>query len=219
MSYLQRTFSLNAYMASCRARDEVRGRTIENLYASGWTGRLTVELDDARFPSPLERNTALVRRVLRRATEDAQPVFLFLEDDLDFNRHLLQNLAAWQPMRQVTSGRHFFASLYNPGVTFVQSFPNCGYAEASVASVFGSQALLIGKATAYYLLTCWGVESSTHSDIRVARLAARICPLLYHVPSLVQHLGTESLWGGPFHRAVDFDKDWTFPAQSANENV
>ena len=46
-------------------------------------------------------------------------------------------------------------------------------------------------------------------DIRMSRLAGRFRPpLFYHAPSLVQHLGTVSTWGGGFHEAPDFDPDW-----------
>jgi hypothetical protein len=76
---------------------------------------------------------------------------------------------------------------------------------------FGSQALLISPSTARYLVTCWGVEPGPHADLKLARLAARVCPLVYHLPSLVQHVGVQSLWGGPFHSAADFDKDWRSP--------
>lgn len=199
---------LNAYMTSCRARDQLRDRTVANLEATDWQGRLTIELDEGGPLPQMVRHTALVRRVLRRALQDPNSVFLFLEDDLEFNRSLVHNLSVWLPLSEVTPGRHFYASLYNPGVTFVRSFTKAGYAEASLRSVFGSQALVIGKATVRYLLTCWGVESWPIADVRLARLAARVCPLLYHIPSLVQHVGTESLWDGPFHCAADFDRDW-----------
>lgn len=198
---------LNAYMVSCAARNQLRNRTVENLAATDWQGSLTVELDDGGVIPPLVRHTALVRRALRRATQDPNNFFLFLEDDLEFNRNLTHNLAAWPPLLDLVPEAHFFGSLYNPGVTFVR-VSHVGYAEASLPSVWGSQALVISKETAHCLLTCWGVESWPTADIRLARLASRVCPLLYHVPSLVQHVGVDSLWGGPFHSAADFDKDW-----------
>jgi hypothetical protein len=45
-------------------------------------------------------------------------------------------------------------------------------------------------------------------DIRMSRLAGRKCPLFYHTPSLVQHVGERSTWGGSFHWAQDFSPDW-----------
>jgi hypothetical protein len=201
-------FTLGAYMASCIARDELRGRTVASLNATDWNGMLTVEFDDSNLPSPLERNAELVRRILRFAAKQDDEVFLFLEDDLDFNCHFLRNLAAWAPLRRHTAGSHFYASLYNPGVRFRRSFPSCAYGEAHPSSVLGSQSIILSRATARYIVTCWGVEPGPFADCKVARLAGRVCPLFFHLPSLVQHVGTKSLWGGPFHQAADFDKLW-----------
>jgi hypothetical protein len=198
---------LRAYMVSCQARDAVRSRTPANLSATDWRGELIVELDDSTLTSPVERHLALVRRILRRAAAGDES-FLLLEDNLSFNRYLFQNLEAWYPLRQLAQGEHFFASLYNSGLQFVGFFPELAYGEASPGSVRGSQAFLISPATARYMVTCWGVERSPHADLRLARLAARVTPLLYHVPSLVQHEGTESTWRGPFSRSVDFDENW-----------
>jgi hypothetical protein len=194
-------------MASCTVRDEVRQRTIASLSSADWQGSLTVEFDDPNVHQPHQRQMALVRRILGRAAKEEE-IFLLLEDDLDFNRHLCYNLAAWPPLNWFKSGDHFFASLYNPGVQFVRSFPESCYAESSAAAVLGSQALLISRATASYMVMCWGVETQPYADVKLAHLATRVCPIFYHLPSLVQHLGVQSLWGGPFHSARDFDKDW-----------
>jgi hypothetical protein len=171
---------------------------------------LTVEFDDPSLPRPLDRHMALVRRILGIAAKE-DDIFLFLEDDLDFNLHLLHNVSAWSPPREVPRGGHFFASLYNPGVQFQKTFPELSYAEAWPKTALGTQALLLSPATAQYMVTCWGVEPGPHADIKLARLAARVCPLYYHLPSLVQHVGVHSLWNGPFHSAVDFDKEWKSP--------
>lgn len=198
---------LNAYMASCIARDEVRQRTIANLSATDWKETLTVEFDDPSKRSPLERHSELLRRILRRAAE-VEEIFLFLEDDLDFNRHLLHNLSAWAPLQRLLPGGHFFASLCNMGIPLLKSFPELAYSEALSAVAVGSHAFVISQTTARYLLTCWGVESNPRADVKVLRLAARVGPLLYHLPSLVQHVGIHSLCGGLFQDAADFDKGW-----------
>ena len=201
-------FRLDAYMASCGARDVIRQRTLENLAATDWEGHVTVEFDDPSVSAPLDRHRELVRRILRRAAGSNAEMFLFLEDDLDFNLHFLHNLMVWPPVRQFSRGQHFFASMCNFGIAFSKSFPDLAYGEADPHAAFGSQALLISKATARYMITCWGVEPGTHADIKLIRLAARVGPVLYYLPSLVQHVGVRSLWGGPFHDAPDFDKKW-----------
>ncbi len=53
--------------------------------------------------------------------------------------------------------------------------------------------------------------SAWRQDIALARLAAQLAPLHYHVPSLVDHLGGESSWSGPQHPAQDFDPEWRRP--------
>lgn len=195
-------------MASCGARDAIRQRTLENLAATDWKGRVTVEFDDTTLSIPLERHGELVRRILRRAAGNNAEMFLFLEDDLDFNLHFIHNLTSWPPLQQFSQGQYFFASLCNLGIAFPKSFPDQAYREADPAIAFGSQAILISKATARYLITCWGVEPGPHADIKLLRLAGRIGPVLYYLPSLVQHVGAPSLWGGPFRDAPDFDKNW-----------
>jgi hypothetical protein len=199
--------NLNAYMASCRARDDVRERTVANLCTTDWQGTLVVELEDPFARYPLERHAELVRRILRTAA-GKEGIFLFLEDDLDFNRHLLYNLTAWDPLKRLLPRGHFFASLCNLGIPLVKSYAERAYGEASPRAAAGSQALVISQTTAQYLLTCWGVEPGPHADIKILRLAARVGPLFYHLPSLVQHVGIDSLCGGVFHAAADFDKDW-----------
>ncbi len=206
--------NLTTYMMSCSARDDVRQHTICKLREVGWEGTLIVEFDSSASTVPLERHTILARRVLWRAAQASDDVFLWLEDDLDFNRHFVHNLENWPPLKEFVRGEHLHASLYNPGVKLIRSFPQLCYGEALQASALGTQSSLISKTTARYLVTAWGVESCVHADIRLARLAARVCPLIYHLPSLVQHVGVNSMWGGPFHQAVDFDKNWIAPAST-----
>ena len=50
---------------------------------------------------------------------------------------------------------------------------------------------------------------------KMAALAARRgLPVFYHRPSLVEHLGAVSAWGGPIRRAVDFEQ----AVSAENEN-
>jgi hypothetical protein len=47
-------------------------------------------------------------------------------------------------------------------------------------------------------------------DIKMSRLAARLGPIYYHLPSLVQHVGVKSTWtdDSRFHDTKSFDRDW-----------
>jgi hypothetical protein len=195
-------------MESCRAREAVRNNTIVELSTTDWNDSTIVELDDSSSELPLERQLSLVLRILRRAVSEQAEMILLLEDDLIFNKHFRHNLEAWYPLRQFKRGQYFFGSLFNPGVTFQKIFPALAYGEALPESVLGSQALLLSYATARYMVTCWGVEAAAHADVKLRSLAARVCQLFYHVPSLVQHVGHGSTWGGPFRGSSDFDRHW-----------
>lgn len=204
---------IQAYMISCPAREQLRAGTIASLKAGGWLEPPIVCLEDRQWELPLHRHMALVRSALELARRDEHAqMILFLEDDVIFNRHFRQNLDAWQPLREQRPGDHFFASLFNPGVRFLRSDPARACAEAKPDSVWGSQALLIARPTVQFVATCWGSYAAFNADIKLARLAANLCPILFHQPSLVQHVGKESCWGGPFLLARDFEAEWRSPA-------
>ena len=84
-------------------------------------------------------------------------------------------------------------------------------------SVFGSgcpersrmgQARLFTRECAAWLMPLFTLGAE-HHDQQTARLAALRWPLYYHAPSLVQHTGCISTWGGGgFHTAGDFVEDW-----------
>ena len=60
---------------------------------------------------------------------------------------------------------------------------------------------------ARYLLRSWNEEGG-EPDLRMPRLAGRLVPVYYHRPSLVEHVGHVSTWGGRQHQSVDFDRDF-----------
>ena len=200
--------NVKCYMGSCRARDSIRNRTVVELSATDWNAPPIVELDDSGAELKLELQLMLVLRILRSAVADGAELILLLEDDLIFNKYLRHNLEAWDPLKRLGREEHFFASLFNAGVTFNKFFPALAYGEADPKSVLGSQALLLTNATARYMVTYWGIEAAVHTDVKLRSLSARVCPLLYHVPSLVQHIGRESTWGGLFRCSSDFQLDW-----------
>ena len=197
---------VDAVMISCAERNGVRQQTLDNLRQTDWgTLRLHVQMDEGTGDDHRERQTHCTLLALKQALERAVDYILFLEDDLDFNRHLRENLYRWQPLatRVVT-----LASLYNPGVRELAcDFKNHARIVAPT-SVFGSQAFLLSRATAEYVVRHWR-RAGGMQDIKISRLAACLKkPLLYHAPSLVQHIGARSTWGGGFHQAADFDANW-----------
>ena len=130
---------------------------------------------------------------------------LFLEDDLSFNRHLVHNLEHWTP---ISKGFGLLASIYNPGMSMVACSYRDNFSLGLSKNCYGSQALVIARDAIKYVIDHWD-ESEGMQDLRISRLAANLQPeMFYHSPSLVQHLGKRSTWGGHFHEARDFDKEW-----------
>src|SRR5262249_32716978 len=198
-----------AYILSCPEREVIRRQTIENLQASDCPCAPSVEIDQTTFERRQERQVQTARRLLQRAiTEGSESDYiLFLEDDLQFNRHLLHNLESWHPIKSAKPGEHFFGSLYNPNVRALTRSPERAFLVADPETVFGSQAFVLSPATARYIVAHWE-EVIGMQDMKMSRLAARVCPIYYHVPSLVQHIGYASVWGGHYHWASDFSDDW-----------
>ena len=196
-----------AYMLSCPARESLRNQTLANLSATDWGEPAIVEIDQTTHVRLQERQSETALRLLERAVQDGAEFFLFLEDDLDFNLFLRQNLQHWYPLQHVSPGGHFFASLYNPGVRQLERDDALAFFVADPNSVYGSQSFVLSAATGRHIVDNWETLIGMQ-DIKMSRLAARITPIYYHQPSLVQHVGIESAWGGPYHQSLDYRQDW-----------
>jgi hypothetical protein len=199
--------NITAHMLSCPEREAIRQQTLARLLATDWDAAPRVEIDGTTFARRQERIDHTTRLLLRSAIAASPDFILLLEDDLDFNRHLRHNLEHWHPLRQVAPGGYFFGSLYNPLVGQVSRRPDLAYFVADPNTVYGGQAVVFSLATARYLEAHWTDEIGM-PDIKMPRVAARLSPVHYHVPSLVQHVGAISVWGGRFHAARDFDAGW-----------
>lgn len=188
-------------MISCPERAEVCRQTLANLRRTDWPGQVLVFLDQGTHPDRVVRITENARRLIRAALDWPRWThLLFLEDDLDFNRHLHHNLTHWRPLCEnaVT-----LASLYNPCIRSEFELPPFHYFIADPEAVYGCQAYLIERSCVAYIEEHFN-EMPAPPDIKFSRLAARRGPIYYHLPSLVQHVGTHSVWGGHFHQARDF---------------
>jgi hypothetical protein len=195
-----------AYLMSCKERSATRRSTIERLAATDWQEAVETVLDERRYERRQDRQEHTALRVLEAASTRAADFLLFLEDDLDFNRHLRHNLEHWAPLRQAGDGP-FFASLYNPNVHECWRDAGRAFFVADPAAVYGSQAFLLSVVTARYVVDHW-TEVIGMQDIKMSRLAARRSLIYYHSPSLVQHVGRQSTWGGHYHWATDFSANW-----------
>jgi hypothetical protein len=193
-------------MVSCRERDRLRARTLANLASSDWGDRpVTVQIDRARYPDRRDRicDTALL--ALKRSLRTPMDCVLLLEDDLLFNRFFRANIYQWRPF---VEGKLTLAGLYNQDLGVVAYDAKANFVLVEPESVFGSQAFLISRDTVEYFVDHWhDVEAPL--DIRLSRLAGYFGGYLYyHTPSLIQHVGKKSVWGGRFCDAIDYDPLW-----------
>ena len=203
----QRKVEIKAYVLSCPDREAMRNQTIKNLDLTDWDDTPAIEIDQTTCERRQDRQEQTALRLLQRAVADGSEAILFLEDDLTFNRHLRHNLENWYPLTKWRQPDHFFASLYNPNVRRLAQSPRHSFFVADPNAVYGSQAFLLAGTTARYIAERWQ-DVIGMQDIKMSRLAARVCPIYYHTPSLVQHVGKDSAWGGPYHAAQDFDDGW-----------
>lgn len=194
-----------AVMISCEQRNALRRKTLKNLADTDWRDEPLVQMDDGQGSSGVQRQLRATRLILEKALERNPDYILFLEDDLLFNRHLRHNIFKWSPVK---AGAVTLASFYNPGVTQTGCDTRHNVRVVKPDSIFGSQAFLISRETAKFFLHNWD-KGGAGQDLKFARLAARLKkPIFYHAPSLVQHVGFQSAWGGNFHQAQDFDSSW-----------
>lgn len=198
--------SIKLCMISCEARAEMRAKTIANLAATDWSEEPAVlEIDASGAATPQVRQTQTAFLALQRSLSIGAEFIVFVEDDVEFNRHLRHNLERWKPLAE---GRVSVGGLYNPGLRPLACHGRENFSLVSAFTVYGSQGFVISEHALKFIIQNWETAEGMH-DLRISRLAARLQePLFYHTPSLVQHVGTTSVWGGHFHSARDFDPDF-----------
>lgn len=193
-------------MISCASRAEVRAKTLASLAGSDWGEEPAVlQIDASNAPTPQARQTETAFLALQNSLAIGCEFLVFVEDDVEFNRHLRRNLSVWKPLLE---GKVSVAGLYNPNLKPLACHGSENFTLVSPSSVFGSQGFVISEHALKFIVQNWeSVEGMT--DIRISRLAGRLQDALYyHTPSLVQHVGRTSVWGGHFHSARDFRRDW-----------
>lgn len=193
-----------AFLMSCRERSRVRARTATAFAATDWGAAFEEILDDGACPDRVRSINHTWRRLLARAQEEGSDFCLLLEDDLDFNLHLKCNLSRWLPLVRAWADRPFFGSLYNPQRSYLLRDAAEQFIVAEPWGFWGTQAIVLSRVTVSYVLRAW--DESLAADLMLARAAARVAPLYQHIPSLVQHTGDVSTWGGIQHVALDFDR-------------
>jgi len=203
---LEQVPRVEACMISCQERVKVRERTLRNLAATDWGDRpVHVQLDTGQSENRQERQALVSYLALRHGVESKADYILFLEDDLVFNRWLWHNLCHWAPVQE---RRITLAGLYNPNIRALAWAVRTNSTVMDPDYIYGSQAFLLSLSAARHIVRHWR-KIDGMQDIRISRLAAQLKqPIFYHTPSLVQHVGVKSVWGGTFHRARDYDPDW-----------
>jgi hypothetical protein len=198
--------SIGAVVISSVKGNEFRPQTLANLARTDWGDLpLQIQVEEGEQAGREPGRTHSTYLALKKSLQGREDYILLLEDDLDFNRHLRHNLLHWGPLKNRTVT---LASLYNPRVRerACDLSNNARIVEPKFACA--SQAFLISRDTVDYLVRHWHkVEGS--QEIKIPCLAGRLKnPIYYHAPSLVQRLGSASVPGENFHRAMDFDPDW-----------
>jgi ADP-heptose:LPS heptosyltransferase len=204
-------------MASHTERKTLRASTLRRLTEVGWPSeQVLLALDERRFASSVENVAHTAWRALRIALDTEADYVLYLEDDLDFNVHLLENLRCWGPL-----GRRdlHIGSLCNFGFREIAwDVPGCAYL-VHPSKVLGAQALLLSRPMLRYCMEHW-FEGPADLDVRLGFLATKARqPFFFHCPSLVQHVGESSSLGHSFRQAVDFDPEWRAVTEPAFELV
>jgi len=198
-------FEIQPVIISCPERDELLKRTLAAFTATDWASHSPmVHIDTSNFARAQRRQEYNSRAALKAALKTGTEFILFMEDDLIFNKSLYHNLCCWLPPRQEDL---FLGSLYNPGIREWRRCKKDNYFVAEPDAVYGSQCFLMNRQVAKYLVEHWS-EVEGMQDIKISRLIARFAPIYYHTPSLVQHVGTQSVWGGRHHTAADFSEDF-----------
>ena len=215
-----RPLAIGSYMTTTPSRAEVLAVTLGNLAATDWGAPPLLILDESSSPDPKVRVGLVGRELLQLGADGPDDLFVYFEDDLDFNAHLRHNLEQWPPIAAHTPGGHFFGSLYGPNLVAhdAPERTTSTFAAVPPEQVYGTQAWVLSRATARYVLEHWD-EVGGYPDIRISRLAGRVTPLWYHLPSLVQHLAVPSVWGGVPHTAPDYDAEWRAPDPPGGSRV
>jgi hypothetical protein len=190
-------------MISFADRGQLQRRTLENLAHTDWPGdAVHIHVGSRGGEDLRERKTRCAYEALERSLERDADYVLFLEDDLEFNQHLVHNLRHWAPLRHCLLT---LAGLYNPRVRELACDIVNHARIVDPESILESQAFLISRPTVKHLVRHWNRLDGRH-DVRMPRLASRLkSPVYYHAPSLVQPMcGSDEA----SRLAIDFDPAW-----------
>ena len=192
------TVTFAAFVVTCEERRRVLDETLANLRVTDWGAAPGIQMDDGAAPDKLARIHATWLKALESVASGPDDFALILEDDLEFNRHLRYNLLRWEPLRGRDGNAPFFGTVYNADQRPASWRPTGqAFFVAKPRQLWGAQAIVLSRLTARFCLRHWSEEGGA-ADLRMPRLASRWAPVYVHSPSLVQHTGGVSTWGGLF---------------------
>lgn len=198
-------------------------QTLSSLAQTDWGEMPNMFRDTESGSSERTRQYTLAALTWFLKETDAD-ICLFLEDDIQFNVHLRWNLAHWVPLIEQ---KLWIGSLYTPRQPYKDA-EHRGYCGGIIGEgknyvtakgpQYGAQAFVISRQAVHLIIRDWAISGTPEhpaercpSDYKmILPVIGAGHPIYYHAPSLVQHVGTLSVWnpGIPFHEAWDFEPEW-----------
>ncbi len=194
---------IEAVIISDSGKQSLKGKTLKNLARTDWDGTpVCLQVEDN-----YRQAQCLCLALERGFTADTDYV-LVLKEDSEFNRHIRHNLLDWKPLRTRMVS---LASLYNPLGRQIRDLA-CDVSNhtriVDPRFISDSQAWLISRATARYLIRHWD-RAGAAFELKLRTLAIRLRkPIFYHAPSLVQPLDSDCKSRPRLAQAADFDPNW-----------
>ena len=146
--------------------------------------------------------------VLTWADKQDCDYLMFCEDDIIINRYIVSNLKQWTPVKYEFC---LVASLYD-NLRPVPGTVRDNFRQLTPSNFGDSQCILIKKCFISFILSQWDKHhpAQLHGFRIFHSLFGVNQNLIFHNPSLVQHVGTVSSWGNGrfFSQVENFDREW-----------
>lgn len=207
--------NIGCYIITCDGREALLEETLRQFSLSDWGVEPTIIRNRPNEKPGWQGTAANSLRAINRAIEDGVDYMWFAEDDITPNRHIRHNLENWWPIR----GKWLqFGNLYLPDMivepwereheSAAYRIPKIRPGSFPATRLWGSQAYIFHKDFLTVLSKNWRRKQGGQ-DSRAMQIATEngvVC--VYHLPSIVEHRPGQSVFGSPYHYAIDFDGDW-----------
>lgn len=202
-----------ATIITCDARHGVLNETLASLKATDWPFPVTIVNDKNYFSKEdyesirkQERQTVASLAALKILAEQDADWFVFMEDDLIFNKHLLHNTLSWEPIVNKTLNLGVY---YAAGNGFHANKHGLNWYGACPTGMYGSQFYIMSRECLEWAITHWHSIVGMQ-DIKILNLS-RGKTICVYSPNMVQHRSVPSVWGGISHTSNTFSEDWRHP--------